>query len=85
MTIAPKSTSPIRPLLQATGLDVMSLNVATSSALPAGFSAEVLDSDSSAVEPLRVDGRSVRGWNQWRPRDLYQHHGQDYFKEPFQR
>lgn len=50
MTQAPKSTSPIRPLVQATDLDVTSLNTAASSSLPTGFAVERLDSGGSAAE-----------------------------------
>lgn len=50
MTQAPKSISPIRPLLHATSLDVATLNAAASSSLPAGFAVERLDSGGSAAE-----------------------------------
>jgi len=37
---SPKSTSPIQPLFQATGLDIASLNAAASPSLPDGFTVE---------------------------------------------
>jgi len=50
MIHAPKSASPIRPLVLAKELDVTSINTAASSALPTGFSVERLDSGGSAAE-----------------------------------
>jgi hypothetical protein len=50
MTTAPKSTSPIRPLVHATSLDVTSLNASASSSLPTGFAVERIDSGGSAAE-----------------------------------
>jgi len=50
MTTAPKSTSPIRPLISADSLDVTQINAKANSSLPAGFSVERVDSSGSAAE-----------------------------------
>jgi hypothetical protein len=50
MKLAPKTTSPIRPLIHAEGLDVTQLNAKADSALPTGFQVQRLHTDGSAVE-----------------------------------
>ena len=56
MKTAPKSTSPLRPLLHAEGLDVAQINTKADSTLPAGFRVERLHSDGSAVEIYEWNG-----------------------------
>ena len=56
MTHAPKSTSPVQPLFQATNLDVTSLNTAASSSLPTGFTVERIASNGAADLIYSWDG-----------------------------
>ncbi len=56
MTHAPKSTSPIRPIFIAQGLDIANLSA---SQLPVGFSVERLDSSLGAAEIYTWTGS---GW-----------------------